>query len=47
MVKGKKDVGTATEKIKEAGRDVKNKVSGDKSDSSASTGASSSGSTSK
>jgi hypothetical protein len=38
MVKGKKDVGTATEKIKEAGRDVKNKVSRDKSESSPATG---------
>jgi hypothetical protein len=47
MVKGKKDIGTATEKAKEVGRDVKNKVSRDKSDSSASTGASSSSSTSK
>jgi len=42
MVKGKKDVGTATEKIKEAGRDVKNKVSkDDKTDSSSSAGATS------
>lgn len=38
MVKGKKDLSTATEKIKEAGRDVKNKVSGDKPESSPSTG---------
>lgn len=28
MVKGKKDVSTATEKIKEAGRDVKERVTG-------------------
>ncbi len=42
MVKGKKDVGTATEKIKEAGRDVKNKMSkDDKADSSSSAGATS------
>jgi Ca2+-binding EF-hand superfamily protein len=42
MVKGKKDVGTATEKVKEAGRDVKNKVSRDKSEPSSSAGSTSS-----
>lgn len=38
MVKGKKDVSTATEKVKEAGRDVKNKMSRDKTESSPSAG---------
>jgi hypothetical protein len=42
IVKGKKDVGTATEKVKEAGRDVKARVSkGDKADSSSNAGATS------
>ena len=42
MVKGKKDVGTAADKIKETGRDVKNRVSKGGSDSSSSAGATSS-----
>lgn len=42
MVKGKKDLSTAKEKVKEAGRDVKNKVSrDDKPDTSSSAGATS------
>ena len=42
MVKGKKDVSTATEKVKEAGRDVKNKLSRDnKADTGSSAGATS------
>ena len=42
IVKGKKDVGTATEKVKEAGRDVKARVSkDDKADTSSSAGATS------
>jgi Ca2+-binding EF-hand superfamily protein len=46
-VKGKEDVSRATEKVKEAGRDVKNKVSRDKSEPSSSAGATSSSSTTK
>lgn len=39
IVKGKKDVGTATEKVKQAGRDVKARMSkGDKTDSGSSAG---------
>lgn len=38
MVKGKKDLSTAKEKVMEAGRDVKNKVSRDKPESSPATG---------
>lgn len=45
MVKGKKDVSTATEKVKEAGRDVKNKVTRNKSESSSSAGGTSSSTT--
>jgi len=42
MVKGKKDVSRATEKIKEAGRDVKERVTGgDKPDTGSSAGATS------
>ncbi len=47
MVKGKKDVSTATEKVKEAGRDVKNKVSRDKSSEPSSSAGSTSGSSRK